>query len=142
MQPPDMLHAKHGALEFMETTLATFNAYLPPPYLYNRLFQKLGFSAPIEPPIAHALSNILFHHVYNEQTNIGWDHFACGLLSSRWKHLRQLHLQHIESKDLHVLDKWVRAFIKAMLEFNRTMWREQRRILKLEHDLTYEERQR
>ena len=126
----------------MRTDLIDFKTYGPLLDLTIDFFTNLDFSQPCEPVIAHALSNQLFRSEYNEQSQISWDHFARGLLSVRWKHLQQIHLQRIESKDVHALDKWARTFTKSILEYNRTMWNERCRILKKANDQTYEQLQR
>ena len=126
----------------MRTTLIDLKTYSPLLDFTIDFFTTSDFSKPCEPVIAHTLSNHLFRSAYNEQSQIGWDHFARGLLSVWWKHLHQIHLQRIEIKDTHALDKWARAFTKSILEYNRTMWNEHCRILKKANDQTYEQRQR
>lgn len=139
---PDLYRARLAALSHMTTELKLFKTYPPLLHFTFEFFKNITFDSPDEPVIAHALSNQLFRYAYQEQQKIGWDHFARGLLSSRWKNLQQVHLQRIESKDIHGLDKWARAFTKSILEFNRSLWLERCRILKMENKLTYEKCQR
>ena len=138
---PDMTRVRTAALATMRAALIDFKTYSPLLYFTIDFFTTLDFSQPCEPVIAHALSNHLFRSAYNEQSQSGWDHFARGLLSVRWNHLQQIHLQRIETKDMHALDKWARAFTKSILEYNRTMSNERCRILKKANDQTYEQRQ-
>ena len=139
---PDMQRVRMTALTHMTTQLKLFKTYPPLLDFTLNFFKNINFESREEPVIAHTLSHQLFHYAFKEQQAIGWDHFARGLLTSRWKHLQQVHLQRIESKDLYALDKWVRAFTTAILEFNRTLWLERCRILKIENRLTFKKRQR
>ena len=48
----------------------------------------------------------------------------------------------IKTRDMYVVDKWTRMFIKSILEMNRLLWKGKCTILHLENESTYEQRQR
>ena len=117
----NMRKVKSAQLAHMHTDLITFKTYPPLIDFILEFFEKSTFEPPEEPVIAHPLSSQLFHYAYREQNQIGWNHLAWGLISSRWRHLQQIHLQRIKSKDIHALNKWARAFIETILEYNRVL---------------------
>ena len=102
----DMRQVRSSLLAHMYTGLIDFKTHTPLIDFILEFFENPTFEPPKEPVIAHPLSSQLFHYAYREQSQIGWDHFARGLISSRWRHLQQIQLQRIKSKDIHTLDKW------------------------------------
>ena len=76
---------------------------------------------------------------YEDQQAIGWDNFARGLLSKRWRHLQHCYYINNENKDMYAVDKWTRMVIKNILEYNRLLWKERCDILYNEIDCTYQD---
>ena len=79
---------------------------------------------------------------FEDQCSIGWDNFARGLISKRWRHLQHCYLIRNDNKDMYAVDKWTRMVIKNILEYNRLLWKERCDILHNETNCTYQDRKR
>ena len=142
-QSQDMRRAKDSFLSDFDMDLISFKTYPPLQEFIIEFFEKLHSGQALEcPDTVDQLYMVELQMAYEEQNDIGWENFARGLLSKRWRHLQHCYLIQNENKDMFAVDKWTRMVIKNILEYNRVLWKERCDILHKESDCTYQDRQR
>ena len=142
-QSQDMVRVRERLISEMMESFDSFKTYPPlaefiVEYLRNLHVHRL----PFPPDSVDPKFMVEFQLAYEEQAVIGWDLFLRGFVSRRWRHLQHCFLLNEKTRDVHAVDKWTRNFIKAILDFNRKLWKERCDIVHAETNSRYEDRQR
>ena len=138
-----MKRKREEILGNFDIDLMHFKTYPPLQEFFIDFFEKMHCGQPpVCPDTVDPKYLVEIQLAFEDQSAIGWQHFARGLISKRWRHLQLCFLYNNDNKDMYAVDKWTRMVIRNILEYNRLLWNERCDVLHVESDCTYQDRQR